>query len=72
MEAIREGIQDYNYLSMLKTAGKEAAAKSIAAGVADGAARMAGKRYWSPWRTDRTPCSLADQARMEILDALEK
>ncbi len=72
MEAIREGIQDYNYLVMLKASGREDAARSIAAGVTEGSSRMSGKRYWSQWKTDKTPCALADKARMDILDILEK
>jgi hypothetical protein len=72
MEAIREGIEDYQYLVMLRNAVSENAAKEESDDVLKKTEELSGKRYWQVWNTDNTPCSFADMARNRILDKLEK
>lgn len=80
MEAIREGVEDYEYFVMLKQAVEkaekkgrsDAAMKKAKDLLENGAARVldapgASQPHWSAAK-DR---ALADQVRLEILDALE-
>jgi F5/8 type C domain len=79
MEAAREGIEDYEYLNMLKNSitaltGSNHSSLSAAQTLLDGAgsavldAADADERYWSTSK-DR---ELADNKRIEVLDMLEK
>lgn len=72
MEAVREGIEDYQYLIMLRNAATDSAAKEKACEVIRKTEELSGKEYWKKWDTQKTPCSFADNARNEVLDRLEE
>ena len=72
MEAIREGIEDYQYLVMLKNAASDNTAKEEALDLIKKTNESSGKNYWIKWDTKKTPCSFADNARLKVLDRLEQ
>ncbi|OGV35483.1 MAG: hypothetical protein A2020_02400 [Lentisphaerae bacterium GWF2_45_14] len=74
LEALREGIEDYQYLLMLKSGSKEKnLSTSIASHAIEEAAKKAGSaKYWLNWQDNYSACSAAEKARLEILDLLEK
>jgi len=72
MEAVREGIEDYQYLVMLQNSSSGNYAKEKVCDVIEKTGKLSGKEYWKKWDTQKTPCSFADKAKNEILDLLEK
>ena len=79
LEAMREGVEDYEYFVMLQQAIKEAAAQGRAGTEVDLAGQLleslpvsvceaaAGEKKWHRPNVDRT---LADEARIQVLAAL--
>jgi hypothetical protein len=67
-EALREGIQDYRYLEMLKD---KSTGRKLAKDMIGKAEKVTQYKYAVPW-SENTPCLLADRIRLEILDEIEK
>ena len=67
-ESLREGIQDYRYLEMLKDKSN---GKRLTKDMLKKAEKVTKYKYTVPW-TENTPCELADQTRLKILDEIEK
>ncbi len=78
MEACREGLEDYEYLAMLQDAVNGAAARGVTGGPIDEAKKLlaelpeqvASKDAVILWFSGSTDRSLADAARVKILDCL--
>lgn len=71
-EALREGIEDYQYLTMLRQANDYDYAWNLATSVITRAVRKGGNSYWLKWEESYSACTAAEKARLEMLNRLEK
>lgn len=69
-EGLREGIQDYRYLEMLNKKSKNKG-KKLTKDMLKKAEKVTKYKYTVQW-AENTPCELADQTRLKILDEIEK